>query len=286
MGSFHAQLGSYPADRVAGAHTQSYSTHAGYHSNNQPRYYLSGAQGLGSVEFSSLESQLAALQSQLAERDKDAAEARTVIGYLLKLNAHSATERTTLFPHKPGQKEPDPPSVILAGEVKESLAIIIDLLRNKLNKTINDKEDPGAYRSSEGACGDLLDFSDDCLTLQPPAIEKKSLTLKRPPIHSAALPESRPGICEVQDAIENTDPLSGQVPNLDSDTFPLPPCVTRFDRPRIQGSCTTDLEHADHAVSLCCKSGILSELTIALGWKLARLFQCVLKFWPCWICTV
>lgn len=286
MGSFHAQLSSYPADLGAGAHTQPYPTHAGYHSNNQQRHYMSAAQGLGSREFSSLKSQLAALQSQLAERDKDAAEARTVIGYLLKLNAHSATGGTTLLSHKPGQKEPDTSSVILAGEVKESLAVIIDLLRDKLNTTIDDRKDPpGAYRCSKDACGDLLDLSDDCPALQPPVIEK-SLALKGPPIHSAALPESRLGISEVQSAIENTDPLSGQVPNLDSDPFPLPPCVTRFDRPRNQGFCIPNLEHADQAVSLFYKTGIRAELTIASGWKLAKFFQCVLKFWPCWICTV
>ncbi|KAL9008876.1 MAG: hypothetical protein Q9173_006041 [Seirophora scorigena] len=248
MGSFHAQLGSYPADLSAGAHTQSYPTHAGYHSNNQQRHYLSAAQGLGSVESSSLKSQLAALQSQLAERDKDAAEARTVIGYLLKLNAHSATGGTTLFPHEPGQKEPVTPSVLLVGEVKESLAVIIDLLRDKLNTTIDDeKHPPVAYRCSENACGDLLDLSDDGPAPNPPVVERKSSALQGPLTRSAALPEPRPGIFEVQDAIENTDPISGEVPNLESDTLPLPPYVTRFGRPRTQGSCTTILEPVDHA---------------------------------------
>ncbi|KAL8956133.1 MAG: hypothetical protein Q9193_006256, partial [Seirophora villosa] len=248
MGSYHAQLSSYPADLGAGAHTQSYPTHGGYHSKNQQRHYFSATQGLGSVEFSSLRSQLAALESQLAERDKDAAEARTVIGYLLKLNAYSATERSTHFSHRLGQKEPDPPDVLLAGEVKESLAVIIDLLRDKLNTTIDDKKyPPVAYRCSEDACGDLLDLSDDCPALQPPVIEKKSLALKRPPTHSATLLEPRPGIREVQDATKITNPFSGQVPKPESDTFPLFPYVTRFDQPRTQGRCPTNLEHADHA---------------------------------------
>ncbi|KAL8646033.1 MAG: hypothetical protein Q9210_006367 [Variospora velana] len=173
MASFRFQLGSYPADLGAATHTPKYPEYAGYHTGNQ-QSHSPLPRGLGPTEFSSLKLQMSILQYQLSERDKDITEARTVIAYLLKLNARDASRRNADYFNGSVAALDQVTTAHAAVETgKDVFGTVVDSPYPKagaLRPTKTIHQDAG--NTASPVCGDLLDMSDEHLALGILAAEK------------------------------------------------------------------------------------------------------------------
>lgn len=214
-------------------HGPTYSTHDGFYSS------VSSAH---SAELSSLKSQTSVLQYQLSERDKDVSEARTVIEYLLKLNACAFTNGGTFKPVLSGQKGSDTSST---GDIFRLLDVIIKLLLGLSKSNVANPDTDGVgdtKRRSEYVSGDLLDFCDDNVALAAlPAEKEIRSTQHSDASHDQSRPEVTKAHQESAAAVANTHTQLKAALGVEVDGLSEVPYVKRFAQAR-NPPLTLDLE--------------------------------------------
>ncbi|KAL8939043.1 MAG: hypothetical protein Q9216_003572 [Gyalolechia sp. 2 TL-2023] len=198
----------------------------------------SGQKNLDPAGTPSLETQVAVLKFQLAEREKEIMEARSLIAYLLKRNAFARSDNISshVCKSKDERHEGDTTRLIVEAVKDFSIAVIAALSgHGHANGEDLASFRPRTSTSSSAVGEDLLDFSDasPAQTITP---KKKSHSSQEgcSPLESAAQLSSQGNLKDQEDCVplkQSPIPTGGKLPleNLD---FPPLPYITRFPQAR------------------------------------------------------
>ncbi|KAL8746374.1 MAG: hypothetical protein Q9184_007754, partial [Pyrenodesmia sp. 2 TL-2023] len=126
------------------------------------------------MAVTSLQSKMATMEAEMAQRSKDIAEAQTIIQYLLKLNASASSPRGPVCCccRSKSVAPTEDAAFLVDPEIKDLLSKIIDILHANLSITGINNGHPSSFSNCTQVCGgDLLDMSDKPLSFEPLAIK-------------------------------------------------------------------------------------------------------------------
>lgn len=210
-----------------------YTSYESYHLGSSHHAYNQSAQTYQTMVVTTLQSKIAKMEVDLAQRAKDIAEAQVIIQYLLKLNASASSS------HEPigccisdGLAANKNAASIITGEIKDLLSNIIDILHSKLSTFgINNGRLSSDSTGTQVCGGDLLDMSDKPLSFKTLPIKAtnslESLeSLVEDPLHDlepmvSTLDSAAPGPAQYLAAFQGTQATG-------PDDFPSQPYVNRF----------------------------------------------------------
>lgn len=250
MNDFYRQQYSSPGYPGAECGVPPYSSYDSYHLGSDHHIDSRSSQPFQTNAVATLQSKIAQMEVDMAQRGRDIAEAQTIIQYLLKLNA-SSHQLSMGYCQSDSLTQNKSAESFMGGEIKDLLGKIIDILHSKLNTIgINNDHSSSSNNCASVSCGDLLDISDKAVS--PDAVRLES-TIPFKPLDSIPteashnLQSKQPTIGSVaEEGLGQSLAACQEIQGRASDDFPSQPYVNRFSH---AGNQIASCKRAESAVS-------------------------------------
>ncbi len=250
MNDFYRQHYSSPGYPGAESGVPPYTSYESYHLGSGHRIDNRSSQPFQTIAVTTLQSKIAEMEVEMAQRGRDIAEAQTIIQYLLKLNA-SSHQASMGCCRSNSQTEKKSAESFMGGEIKDLLAKIIDILHSKLSTIgINNGHTSSSNNCASVSCGDLLDISDKAVS--PDAVHRES-TVPLNPLKSSSTEASHTLQSKqstlnfaAEEGLGQSLAACQQIQARASDDFPSQPYVNRFTH---AGNQIASCKRAESAVS-------------------------------------
>lgn len=254
MGDFYPQRSPGPTCHSAASHAPQYANYNTCHSGWGHYSHASSAPIIDLAEITSLKAKISVLEFELTERQKEIAQAQSVITYLLKPNACRGFHDVPMVSSKSEARVHGEIAALIAGEIKDSLKVLINRLP-KDSGTISDSTEhvPATGHRNNVNSDSLIDFDDGCR--DPKTVVAKVMGRpehkERVPSAGATKAQSVQNTeeCRAKDGLSQNTTIQKETFSFDGEDFPPLPYVTRFRPARTQNFCTTSSEKRDQAVS-------------------------------------
>ncbi|KAL8928244.1 MAG: hypothetical protein Q9208_001954 [Pyrenodesmia sp. 3 TL-2023] len=254
MGDFYHQY--YPSTGYQGPEGRAppYTSYDSYHLGSGHHIDQSSVPTFQKMELTSLQSKMAKMEAEMAQRSKDIAEAQAVIQYLLKLNASASSSQEPIGCCRTKCLAPSENAASLVDrEIKDLLSRIVDILHTNLSTVGINKGYSSSFNNCAQVCdGDLLDISDEPLSFETLAVKTTNpleplKSLLEEPLHDLQLKPST--LDSAAGSPRQSLAASQGTQTTGPDDFPSQPYVNRFTHAGSQKPRVADCKRAESAGS-------------------------------------